>query len=162
MSLRKLERWRSLLNEDASAETGRIAVSSGDAVEVVLTPREACTSCGLCGRASDNSMRLIVKNPGTLQVGQFVEITLPRDSALRGMFFCLVLPLALFFAGGFAGHAAGKAIGLGGASLVLAAAGFAFAGLIAGYLCARRADRRFARKVFEETLVVPAGEGSKP
>jgi positive regulator of sigma E activity len=141
------------LSEDDSVETGRVAARLNGTVEIVLTPGPSCASCGLCSRAKDSDMHLIVKDPGNVDVGQAVRVALPHNSQWRAMFFCFVMPLALFFLGGWIGHTAAALAGVYGAGAVLTAAGAAFAGLAFGYVVARSADRRFSRKVFEETRV---------
>lgn len=141
------------MSELGSVETGRIAAKLEGTIEITLTPAQGCAACGLCSRGKDNSMRLIVKDPGNTQTGQAVRITLPRNSQWKAMFYCFVLPLILFFAGGAAGQFVASRLRFPPALTVISAAAGAFAGMLGGYMYARVADRRFARKVFAETRV---------
>ena len=148
------------MSEDGLTESGRVVRKGGGAVVVEITGGQSCADCGLCSRAGDKRMLLEVRDLPSIDVGQAVRVTLPYRSKWRAILIVFALPLACFFAGGAAGAAAAAALGVGGAGEVLLAAALAFAGVAAAFVAARGADRRYRKRVFEETLVAPEAPGS--
>ena len=143
------------MNDARVSETGRVGARHEGRIEIVITAGSQCGKCGMCRRGADDTMRVEVRDPGTLEVGQAVKVTFPYRSHWRAIIYTFVLPLGLFLAAGIGASAAADGLGARGTSATLAIALCACGGLAAGLVAARAADRRFSRELFEETLVEP-------
>jgi len=138
-------------------DTGVVEEVSGEALVVVIAGSAACAGCGICERAGGGKMRVVVRRPDGVEPGAEVRLTFPYSSVWTPILYVFVLPLVLL--GAFAGLAAlaAKLAGAGRTASGLIVAGAAVAGLVVAALVGRGRERRFRRRVFEETRVEPVG-----
>ena len=151
------------MNDACVSETGRVGARHEDGrVEIIISGGSECAKCGMCKRAADATMRVEVRDPGGVEVGQAVKVTFPYRSRWRAILFAFTLPLGLFLAAGMGAGAAADALGATGPAATLGVLLSACGGLAGGLFIARGAEKRFRRNVFERTRVEPvekAGEG---
>lgn len=139
-------------------ETGRVTGRGRGLIEVTIHANEACARCGMCRKSTDDSMVIDVRDDPAIEVGQPVRVTFPYRSTWAAIFYVFVLPLALFFSFGLAASVAAARAEVSGVAGNAAAMLAALAGLLVGVAIARLADRRFHRRLVDETRIEPLAE----
>lgn len=150
------------MSEGGLRETGRVVAVRGGVAEVRLSHSPKCARCGLCVGADDRSMRVEVKAGEGLAPGQLVQVTFPYRARWTPIIFVFGLPLALFFAFGFAATLAADAMSWAEPAGAVAAIVAGGAGLAAGVLIARARERRWRAGILEKTVVEPLDEPGQP
>ena len=143
-------------SEEQLGEVGLAAARHGGGrLEIEIVGSQECVKCGLCRLAEDGRMRVEVRDVSGIEIGQRVRVIFPYTSQWRSIAYVFALPLGLFFGAGVFGGLVASAVKVGAAGTALATAVSAGAGMAAGFMIARRADRAFHRNVFENTVVRP-------
>jgi positive regulator of sigma E activity len=94
-------------------EKGVVTRIADGTVEVTLTPGDACTKCearDFC-RPSEGTCVIVAINPGGVEVGDEVLVTVVRQNSMLAVFVFFGLPVVLSLIGLLLGHRYGE-IGL--------------------------------------------------
>lgn len=95
-------------------ETGRVAkIDVGKAI-IEIEKGTACTKChaGCACDLGKNTMVVEANDPIGVHVDQFVELSIPNESALRASFVVYVVPLLALIIGTLVGEYFGTALGI--------------------------------------------------
>ena len=76
--------------------TGKVVAAQGGTLEVCFERPEACAHCRACGGQKEETL---VKIPGDVPVGRWIDVDMPEKQVLKASVLAYVLPLALLLAG---------------------------------------------------------------
>lgn len=93
-------------------EQGTVIAARDGAVDVRLSPSDACASCGACAAADGASVLEGVPDSFGAGVGDIVEIEVPEQARTRARFVVLGLPILGLLGGYLAGFLLGEGIGI--------------------------------------------------
>ncbi len=132
--------------------TGKVVSASGGELEVCFERPEACAHCGQCGGQTEKTL---VKLPGDVPVGRWIEVDMPEGQVLKASVLAYVLPLIMLLGGLALGSV------LFSQEALWAVAGILCMGL--SWLILRLIEKRMKRKnVWQPQIVNVYGEGEEP
>ena len=76
--------------------TGKVVAASGGELEVCFERPEACAHCGACGGQKEETL---VKIPGSVPVGRWIDVDMPEKQVLKASALAYVLPLLMLLGG---------------------------------------------------------------
>ena len=76
--------------------TGKVVSASGGELEVCFERPEACAHCGACGGQKEETL---VKIPGSVPVGRWIDVDMPEKQVLKASALAYVLPLLMLLGG---------------------------------------------------------------
>lgn len=76
--------------------TGKVVAAQGGELEVCFERPEACAHCGACGGQKEETL---VKIPGDVPVGRWIDVDMPEGQVLKASLLAYVLPLVMLLAG---------------------------------------------------------------
>ena len=76
--------------------TGKVVAAIGGELEVCFERPEACAHCGAC---SGQKEKTLVKLPGSVPVGRWIEVDMPETQVLKASVLAYVLPLVMLLGG---------------------------------------------------------------
>ena len=76
--------------------TGKVVAASGGELEVCFERPEACARCGACGGQKEETL---VKIPGSVPVGRWIDVDMPEVQVLKASALAYVLPLLMLLGG---------------------------------------------------------------
>ena len=76
--------------------TGRVVSAENGELEICFERPEACAHCGACGGEKHQTL---VKIPGDVPVGRWVDVEMPDGQVVKASVAAYVLPLILLLAG---------------------------------------------------------------
>ncbi len=132
--------------------TGKVVAAEGGELEVCFERPEACAHCGACGGQKEETL---VKIPGDVPVGRWIDVDMPEKQVLKASILAYVLPLILLLAGLALGSA------LFEQEALWALTGIACMGL--AWLILHLIEKRMKRRdVWQPKIVNVYGEGDTP
>ncbi len=76
--------------------TGKVVAASGGELEVCFERPEACAHCGKCFGQKEKTL---VKLPGDVPVGRWIDVDMPEGQVLKASALAYVLPLVMLLGG---------------------------------------------------------------
>jgi sigma-E factor negative regulatory protein RseC len=76
--------------------TGKVVAANGGELEVSFERPEACAHCGQCGGQKEKTL---VKLPGDVPVGRWIDVDMPEGQVLKASVLAYVLPLIMLLGG---------------------------------------------------------------
>ena len=76
--------------------TGKVVAATDGELEVCFERPEACASCGACGGLKEESL---VKIPGDVPVGRWIDVDMPEKQVLKASLLAYLIPLVMLLAG---------------------------------------------------------------
>ena len=76
--------------------TGKVVASADGLLEVCFERPEACAHCGACG---GQKAETLVKIPGDVPVGRWIEVDMPEKQVLKASALAYVMPMLLLLGG---------------------------------------------------------------
>ena len=76
--------------------TGKVVAADGGELEVCFERPEACAHCGQCGGQKEKTL---VKFPGDVPVGRWIDVDMPEGQVLKASVLAYVLPLVMLLGG---------------------------------------------------------------
>ena len=76
--------------------TGKVVAANGGELEVCFERPEACAHCGQCGGQKEKTL---VKLPGDVPVGRWIDVDMPEGQVLKASVLAYVLPLVMLLGG---------------------------------------------------------------
>ena len=76
--------------------TGKVVAANGGELEVCFERPEACAHCGQCGGQKEKTL---VKFPGDVPVGRWIDVDMPEGQVLKASVLAYVLPLVMLLGG---------------------------------------------------------------
>ena len=76
--------------------TGKVVAAADGEMEVCFERPEACAHCGACGGQKEKTL---VKIPGSVPVGRWIDVDMPEGQVLKASVLAYVLPLVMLLAG---------------------------------------------------------------
>ena len=76
--------------------TGKVVAANRGELEVCFERPEACAHCGQCGGQKEKTL---VKFPGDVPVGRWVDVDMPEGQVLKASVLAYVLPLVMLLGG---------------------------------------------------------------
>ncbi len=132
--------------------TGKVVAASGGEVEVCFERPEACAHCGQCGGQREKTL---VKLPGDVPVGRWIDVDMPEGQVLKASVLAYVLPLVMLLGGLALGSL------LFSQEALWAVTGILCMGL--AWLILRLIEKRMKKKdVWQPKIVNVYGDGEEP
>ena len=132
--------------------TGKVVAANGGEMEVCFERPEACAHCGACAGQKEKTL---VKLPGDVPVGRWIEVDMPEGQVLKASVLAYVLPLIMLLGGLALGSL------LFSQEALWAVTGILCMGL--SWLILRLIEKRMKQKaVWQPTIVNVYGEGEEP
>jgi len=76
--------------------TGKVVAAENGILEVCFERPEACAHCGQCGGQKGETL---VKIPGSVPVGRWVDVNMPEGQVLKASLLAYALPLLMLLGG---------------------------------------------------------------
>ena len=76
--------------------TGKVVSSANGEMEVCFERPEACAHCGACGGQKQETL---VKIPGSVPAGRWIDVDMPEGQVLKASMLAYVLPLVMLLGG---------------------------------------------------------------
>ena len=76
--------------------TGKVVAAHGGELEVCFERPEACAHCGACGGQKEETL---VKIPGDVPVGRWIDVDMPEGQVLKASLLAYVIPLLMLLLG---------------------------------------------------------------
>lgn len=76
--------------------TGKVVSAQGGMMEVCFTRPEACAHCGQCAGQKEETL---VKIPGSVPAGRWIDVDMPEGQVLKASLLAYVLPLLMLLGG---------------------------------------------------------------
>ncbi|MBR0226921.1 MAG: SoxR reducing system RseC family protein [Clostridia bacterium] len=132
--------------------TGKVVAANGGELEVCFERPEACAHCGQCGGQKEKTL---VKLPGDVPVGRWIDVDMPEGQVLKASVLAYVLPLVMLLGGLALGSL------LFAQEALWAVTGILCMGL--AWLILRLIEKRMKKKdVWQPQIVNVYGDGEEP
>ena len=132
--------------------TGKVVAASGGELEVCFERPEACAHCGAC---TGQKEKTLVKLPGDVPVGRWIDVDMPEGQVLKASVLAYVLPLVMLLGGLALGSL------LFSQEALWAVTGILCMGL--AWLILRLIEKRMKKKdVWQPKIVKVYGDGEEP
>ena len=132
--------------------TGKVVAANGGELEVCFERPEACAHCGQCGGQKEKTL---VKLPGDVPVGRWIDVDMPEGQVLKASVLAYVLPLVMLLGGLALGSL------LFSQEALWAVTGILCMGL--AWLILRLIEKRMKKKdVWQPKIVNVYGDGEEP
>ena len=76
--------------------TGKVVAVSDGMLEVCFERPEACAHCGACGGQKEETL---VRIPGDVPVGRWIDVDMPEGQVLKASLLAYVIPILLLLGG---------------------------------------------------------------
>ena len=76
--------------------TGKVVAAADGMLEVCFERPEACARCGACG---GQKAEALVRIPGDVPVGRWIDVDMPEKQVLKASLLAYVIPILLLLAG---------------------------------------------------------------
>ena len=76
--------------------TGKVVAAENGELEVCFERPEACAHCGACGGQKTETL---VKIPGSVPVGRWIDVDMPEGQVLKASLLAYVIPLVMLLGG---------------------------------------------------------------
>ena len=132
--------------------SGKVVAAENGVLEVCFERPEACAHCGACGGQKEETL---VKIPGNVPVGRWIDVDMPEGQVLKASMLAYVMPLLLLLGGIALGSVLFKQ------EVLWAVTGIVFMGV--SWLALRLIEKRMKqRDVWQPKVVNVYEEGDVP
>ncbi len=76
--------------------SGKVVAGENGVLEVCFERPEACAHCGACGGQKEETL---VKIPGNVPVGRWIDVDMPEGQVLKASMLAYVMPLLMLLGG---------------------------------------------------------------
>ena len=76
--------------------SGKVVAGENGVLEVCFERPEACAHCGACGGQKEETL---VKIPGNVPVGRWIDVNMPEGQVLKASVLAYVMPLLMLLGG---------------------------------------------------------------